>query len=393
MTDFIVVATADWDHPLWTNKQHVAQSFHDLGHRVLYVESLGLRLPRVEVKDWNRILKRLKAACRLPREVKPGLWVWSPFLIPAAGSYPILQRINRLLFACSLSIIQRWINFRRPVLWTYNPCILDYLGPCPSFQAIVYHCVDDIQSQPGMDRSWIDRSESQLCTAADCVFVTSPSLFETRSVWARSIYYYPNVADYEHFCRASIGSLAEEAFELRSISRPILGFVGALSDYKVNLELLGELAALRSDWSIVLIGPTGEGEYACDLSALTSNSNVHWLGVQGYDRLPNFMHGFDVALLPLRRNSYTQSMFPMKFFEYLAAGIPVVATSIPSLQDFSDLACFPVSDDVYSWEQAIREALMVSPVERQRRESVAAQYTYRQRSRRMLAHLPLAVVK
>lgn len=85
-------------------------------------------------------------------------------------------------------------------------------------------------------------------------------------------------------------------------------------------------------------------------------------------------------------------MFSMKLFEYLAAVILMVATSIHRLKDFPCLACFPVSDDVYSWEQSIREALMVSPVERQCRELVAAQYTYRQRSLRMSAHLPRAVV-
>ena len=86
MADFIVLATADWDHPLWTNKQHTAVSLAVLGHRVLYVESLGLRPPRKGVADLPRILKRLRRVARPPRPVQRGIWVWSPLVLPGAAA-------------------------------------------------------------------------------------------------------------------------------------------------------------------------------------------------------------------------------------------------------------------------------------------------------------------
>ena len=77
MADVVLLATADWDHPLWTNKQHVAVALAAEGHRVLYVESLGLRPAQATARDLSRILKRLRRGLRGPRRVRPGIWVWS----------------------------------------------------------------------------------------------------------------------------------------------------------------------------------------------------------------------------------------------------------------------------------------------------------------------------
>ena len=126
MADFVVLATADWDHPLWTNKQHTAVSLAELGHRVLYVESLGLRPPRPGTADLPRILKRFRRLLQLPREVRPGLWVWSPPVIPGATRGRGLI-INKWLVQSGLVLVQRWLSFLNPLLWTYNPLTLAYL--------------------------------------------------------------------------------------------------------------------------------------------------------------------------------------------------------------------------------------------------------------------------
>ena len=84
MTDFVVLATADWDHPLWTNKQHVACALAAEGERVLYVESLGLRSVQAKTQDFRRILRRLFLGLRFVRAVRPGIWVLSPLVLPVA---------------------------------------------------------------------------------------------------------------------------------------------------------------------------------------------------------------------------------------------------------------------------------------------------------------------
>ena len=110
MTDFVILATADWDHPLWTNKQHTALSLRDHGHRVLYIESLGLRSPRASVADGRRILRRLQRVFRAPRAVKDNLWVWSPLVAPG-GNRGFILALNRFLVRIGLSIIIRRLCF------------------------------------------------------------------------------------------------------------------------------------------------------------------------------------------------------------------------------------------------------------------------------------------
>lgn len=386
MADITLLSTADWDHPLWTNKQHVARSLAALGHRVLYVESLGLRAPRRQSRDGRRILRRLRRALMPPRRVEPNLWVWSPLAIPGAGASPLLQALNRLVFSISLQLAERLIAFRPQLLWTYNPCTLAYLHSTARYPGLIYHCVDDVPSQPGMNAAWIMRWEQQLCRRADQVFVTSKALLESRHDWSGSIAFYPNVADYDHFSQAW-SCVLQPAAELCAIPHPRLGFIGALSAYKLDLELIAALAGRHRDWSFVLVGPTGEGEQSADLSALLAHPNVHWLGAQPYGKLPSLLSGFDVALLPLRFNSYTESMFPMKFFEYLAAGLPVVATPIRSLLDYRDLVQLPSSNQPEIWAQAIATALADPPQARQARLAFAARNTYRSRTEAMLADL------
>ena len=120
MADIVLLATSDWDHPLWTNKQHVACALAELGHRVLYVDSLGVRGPRVDRSDSGRILRRLRRGLRGPRKVRPGVWVLSPLVLPGqtrgwAGF------LNRWSFNLSLLVSDWLLDLRRPLLWTFNP--------------------------------------------------------------------------------------------------------------------------------------------------------------------------------------------------------------------------------------------------------------------------------
>ena len=103
MTDFVLLSTADWDHPLWTNKQHVACSLADLGHRVLFVDSLGVRAPRGDRSDAGRIVRRLKRGLRGPRQVRPNVWVVSPLVLPGQSS-GVLGRLNRWSLGLSLFV-------------------------------------------------------------------------------------------------------------------------------------------------------------------------------------------------------------------------------------------------------------------------------------------------
>jgi glycosyltransferase involved in cell wall biosynthesis len=336
--DVVLLATADWDHPFWTNKQHVALTLAELGHRVLYVESVGLRAPRLEGQDILRIWRRLCRGLRPPRRVAPRLWVWSPLLIPAAHA-GWRRRLNQMLFSRGLWLWRSWLGLRADLFWTYNPLTGLLLSlPLKDYRQSVYHCVDDLVAQPCMPSALIAAEEEKLCRLSDQIFVTSPELLRTRSVYNPSIRYHSNVADVSHFAaaRSQVGIIPEDLAQLPR--GPRLGFIGAISRYKLDLDLVAALAAHRPDCQIVLIGRVGEGDPGTPLEPVMHCANVHHLGPKPYAQLPDYLRGFDVALLPCPLNDYTRSMFPMKFFEYLAAGVPVVATNLPALYEYKDLA-------------------------------------------------------
>ena len=383
MADFIVLATADWDHPLWTNKQHTAVSLVALGHRVLYVESLGLRPPRKGLADLSRILKRLRRVARPPRQVQPGLWVWSPLVLPGA-SRPLAQRLNRLLVRRGLELAHRWLGFQDPILWTYNPLTLDVL-PLGSFGGCVYHCVDRIQAQPEMPAQRIEAAERSLCSAVQVVFTTAPELQRSLAPLNPHTHLFGNVADFDHFARAWQQPLPCPG-DLMAVPSPRLLFIGAIDAYKLDLPALTTLARKRPDWSFVLVGPVGEADPETDVGALQSCPNVHLLGPRPYQELPEWLAHCDVALLPLRLNSYTRNMFPMKFFEYLAAGVPVVATAIPSLEGYGEAALL-VRPGADNFEAAIDRALRGEGPRRSERLALARTQTYSARSQSMLAVL------
>ena len=200
MADFILLATADWDHPLWTNKQHLAMALNELVHRVLYVESLGLRGARPDRSDSRRILRRLRRGLRPPRRIRPGLWVWSPLVLPGGTSGWAL-RLNRLSIRVGLAVAVLLTGLRQPLLWSFNPLVHDYLS-LAGFRATIYHCVDRVQAQPGMPAERLDAAERELCQRATVVFTTAPQLQEALAPFNAATYCFGNVADADHFAQA-----------------------------------------------------------------------------------------------------------------------------------------------------------------------------------------------
>lgn len=377
--DIVLLSTADWDNPFWTNKQHVAVSLAARGCRVLYIDSLGLRRPSISTRDLRRILRRLKKGIHPPRLVQKNIWVWSPILLPFNG-IPVVRYINHLLLRCGLALWMRWLQMAGAWLWTYNP-LTEQLLRLVAWPKVVYHCVDDIKAQPGMPVAVLEQAEGALVQQSDVVFVTSPTLEASRKALNPHTYYLSNVADYAHFSKA-LSSETTVPNDLNCISGYRIGFIGAISGYKVDFELLRAIAERRPEWSIVMIGEIGEGDPWTDSSVLNGVSNIHLLGPRPYSELPAYLKGFDVAMLPNKLNDYTASMFPMKFFEYLAAGRPVVSTLLPSLKAYEKEV--HLARSVEDFINGISDAIDGRCSSLEERLALARQYTYDARMERML---------
>ena len=377
--DIVLLSTADWDNPFWTNKQHVAVELAQKGNRVLYIDSLGLRRPSASTRDLLRIGKRLIKAARPPRKVRDNLWVWSPIVLPWHGNSTV-RKINRLLLNSGLWLSLKILRMRQEWLWTYNPLTTEFFN-FSNYQQTIYHCVDEIKAQPGMPVETLESAEKKLASQVDIIFTTSPRLTETRKLWNKNTYYFPNVADYNHFSTAR-SEQTKIPSDISTIAGPRIGFIGAISGYKVDFTLLRQVATARPDWSLVLIGDIGEGDPWTDSSQLKGLKNIHLLGPRPYSTLPSYLKGLDVALLPNNVNEYTDSMFPMKFFEYLSAGKPVVSVNLKAIQDFSDVASIARSEEEFI--SAIEKALNGGAPPLEQRLATAKEYTYEARTKKML---------
>lgn len=386
--DIVFLSTADWDNPFWTNKQHVAQELASIGYRVLYIDSLGLRRPSASRQDMKRIVRRLLRAVSPPSQVHNNLWVWSPVMLPWHDNI-FIRKINRIILSTGLEIWLRLLRFERHMLWTYNPLTTEFLD-ITRFSYRVYHCVDEIKAQPGMPVELLGEVEKQLVRNVDIVFTTSPMLTETRRNWNNNTHYLPNVADYRHFSKAQ-QEQTKVPPDLSVISRPIIGFIGAISSYKVDFQLLRRIAEVHPEWSIVLIGEVGEGDPWTESTLLEGLDNLYLLGPKSYQTLPAYLKGFDVAMLPNSINAYTDAMFPMKLFEYLASGVPVVSVNLKAIQEFADVITIAGSPEKFI--ASIEDVLAGNVPSLKQRLDVAAQHTYEVRTKKMLTLLEAVCCK
>ncbi len=377
--DVVMLSTADWDNPFWTNKQHVAVQLAASGYRVFYIESLGLRRPSASAQDTRRILKRLQKLAAGPRKVRENIWVWSPFVIPLQ-KYSLVRRLNRFLLSAMLKFSLRKTGIKQEILWTYNPLTIRLLN-VQGFKKIIYHCVDDIKAQPGMPANIFEQAEKELVQRAHLVFATAPKLTETRGAWNPNTFYFPNVADFGHFSKARDAKTIVPD-DLLKVPSPRIGFIGAISDYKVDFDLLRYMARERPDWSVVLIGKVGEGDPWTKTGLFQDIHNIHLIGPRPYDELPCYLKGLDVTILPSALNEYTESMFPMKFFEYLAAGKPVVSVDLPALRDFRNVA--RITQSPQDFIRGVEEALKGNTAPLEARISAAKEHTYEKRMKKML---------
>jgi glycosyltransferase involved in cell wall biosynthesis len=323
--DIVCVGFADWDSELRTNQHHLMSRLaHE--NRVLFVESLGLRQPQLSSKDLSRIVRRLKRGLAPPREVD-GLHVLSPLVIPL-HRYGVVRAVNRRVLPWLVSRAARRLGMNAPLLWSYNPqaeVLIDVLRP----SQVIYHCVDDVAAQKGVDAASFRAAERRFAERADLVFATSEPLASRLREFAPNALTMTNVADTELFARALEDGPVDPA--VAALPGPRIVFTGAIVATKLDVQLLLELARSRRDWSFALVGPIGAGDPSTDVSPLAAEPNIHLLGLRPYEALPEVLRGADAALIPYSLNELTRSIFPMKVYEYLAAGLPVVSTPLPSL--------------------------------------------------------------
>jgi glycosyltransferase involved in cell wall biosynthesis len=371
--DIVCVGFADWDTELWTNQHHLMSRLAR-ENRVLFVESLGLRRPQIAGRDLKRIVRRLRRGLAPPR-THDGLHVLSPLVLPLHGSR-IVRALNARLLPALVRRATRKLGFSPPILWAYVPqaeVLIESLEP----SLVVYHCVDDIAAHERIDTASFRAAEERFAARADLVLASAPALAKRLRTISHNVVDAPNVADTELFSRALEAGPMDG--DMAALPRPRIVFTGAIVSTKLDLPLLAELARLRPAWSFALVGPIGLGDPLTDVSVLRGEPNIHLLGPRSYDELPEVLRGADAGLIPYARNELTESIFPMKVYEYLAAGLPVTATPLPALTGVADVATAP---DAMGLAKLLDESLAAEgkdPSLRTERSRRAASHSWEQR--------------
>ncbi len=241
------------------------------------------------------------------------------------------------------------------VFWYYTPMALmftDHLKP----RASVYDCMDELSAFKGAPTRLQDY-ERQLFEMVDLVFTGGQSLYEAKRQQHPAVHAFPSSIDVNHFRQGR--STQADRLDQKDIPFPRLGFFGVI-DERFDIALLDEAASLRPDWHFVMIGPV----IKVDPGMLPLRPNIHYLGQKKYDELPHYLAGWDVALLLFARNEATRFISPTKTPEYLAAGKPVISTSIRDVvRPYGDMGLVRIADTAAELVAAAEELMSGATVD------------------------------
>lgn len=322
----IICIASSWDYDP-TSKHHIMRilSRHN---EILWINYHGTRRPslgRTDLRDAFGALRRVAGGMR---RVTPSIVQLTPLVIPGARSACVNGLHRRLLTASIRRAVKSLSRDReKPIqLWTFAPDV-PYLIGAFGEECSVYYCVDEYRKFQGLDTDRIETAERELIDRADVVITTSDALWKSRRTERADTVLIRHGVDFDHFASAWRESLAPPV-DLADIPKPIFGYFGLIHHW-VDHALLAAVARLRPNYSFVLLG-----DCKVDVSAIASLPNVYLLGRKPYDALPAYASAIDAGMLLFTQCEMTRHVNPVKMYEYLAAGLPVVSTPLPEANRF-----------------------------------------------------------
>lgn len=367
--DIICIGPVDWE-PIWNRSQQLMSRL-PRSNRILYVEPPATLLSALKDRSlWFKWRQWLKGA----RPKTENIYLYTPpVILPFGNMYPWVNRINQRRLLFFVGGAARGLGFKKPLVWTYLP---NSLAVCKGLnpEAVIYDCVDEHSEFPGLiDKDAVLGMERELLAGSDLVFATAAGLYEAKKPYCRKIYLLPNAADVEHFAGAERQETVVPP-EINRLPRPLLGFVGVIHDW-IDLDLIEYIARSRPDWTVAMIGPVGAG---ISVNSLKELPNVYFAGRKDKEELPGCLKAFDVCLNPFKKNELTDRVSPLKLYEYLASGRPVVSVEMPGVEEFRDY--IEIASDYGGFLEAVERALKSGSEDgKRRRMEIAAVNTWENR--------------
>ncbi len=319
--------------------------------RVLYVNSIGLRMPMPgkSTQPWRRVTRKVASVLRFlsrPIPDRPDFIVLSPIVLPLYGS-PAGRVVASTLVRTQLRLTLLALGIRRPIFVVTLPTGYEVIEPLAR-RALVVNKADKFSALHDVDQEYIAELERTLLREADRVIYVSRALMDDDgdAVGDRGVFLDHGV-DLEHFTRCDE---CDQPADLVEIPHPRIGYFGSLDDYRVDFDLLERVAREFPDAQLVLVG-----DATCSLERFDALANVHWLGERPYQEIPGYGSGFDVGLMPYLRNEFIRNSNPIKVREYLALGLPVVSTEVPEMHRYDEWV--QIADDYDEFVAAVGRCL------------------------------------
>lgn len=263
--------------------------------------------------------------------VMPNVTVITPHVDPTWNRNPGLPEMLRRWTRRGIDELNEDGDFDRPLLWYYSPMDASWsLGYFPN-RGIVFDAMDEL-SQFSSAPAALVTNEQRLMKAADIVFAGGYELSLKKKQHHQNVHFFGCGVEYDHFARAQDPETTIPP-DIDFMDRPILGWFGVV-DERVDYALIGEIARMRPDWSIAMVGPVVK----VDPNLLPQFPNLYWMGQRDYQVLPNYCRAFDVCMMCFAINAATEYINPTKALEYLATGRPVISTPVKDIvHQYSDL--------------------------------------------------------
>ena len=376
MKHIVCLSTSPW-YPIPTRKQQVMSRLSDA--EILYFDPPVTYL--APLKDKNAQPK-LRAWKNPGERVAENITVYAlPPVLPFFNKFRFINRWNQRKIARYVNKKCRAHGFDAPLLWCYSPTSVDCADRIKRGK-LVYDCVDRHSAYGGlMDPALVDAMEEELAGKADAVFATAQALYARLREYNLKTKLIPNGANFERFFAASRPQ--EKPADFPAGDGPVFGFVGALQGC-IDYGLVAHAAKARPDWRFVFLGRKVPG---VDLSALEALPNCHFLGLKPNEQLPAYLAHCDVCLNLFDNSDLSRDVSPLKFFEYLATGKPIVSTPQP-LQILQYRGDIHVADGEDAFLAACEAALAdADPARKERRIELGRECSWDSRVAEMEAYL------
>jgi glycosyltransferase involved in cell wall biosynthesis len=300
-----------------------------------------------------------------------------PRWLPVNYRFPLLETTAARWRTRQIRATMETLGMTQPILYLWHPAFADMMGVFDE-SLVVYHCYDEYRAfQMGhSERVRTIEQEERILRRADLVFVASEVLWERRRMLNKHTYVVRNGVDYELFARAR-GAETPVPDDLAQIHPPVIACVATQIEPVMNVALLTQIFRRCPQWSLALVGaerlPNDKAGAA--MRELQALPNVHFFGRQPLEKIPGYLKACDVCVIPWAVNDLTiTSSSPLKLYEYLAAGKPVISTPFPLLRQLNGIIDF--AETVDEWIEAIRRAIMEGANGIERRQAEARANTW-----------------